>query len=103
MDAALLARMRQSTPRWTVACDWAAALAAVHGRFMSLAHWEWGAEPPKLVPMPPSCPLLARKFAPEATDSLVAALWPDQQAHGLVHERRRAARELPPLMLLEQR
>ena len=99
MDAALLARMRQSTPRWTIACDWAAALAAVPGRFMSPAHWEWGAEPPEFEPLPPSCPLLARKFAPEATDSLIAALWPDQHAHDLVHERRHAAQEPPSLAL----
>lgn len=99
MDGALLARMRQSTPRWDVACDWAAALAAVPGRFMSLAHWEWGAEPPGFEPLPPSCPLLARKFAPEATDSLIAALWPDQQAHDLAHERRRAPRERLSLAL----
>ncbi|KAK9834890.1 hypothetical protein WJX81_006802 [Elliptochloris bilobata] len=92
LDAGQLARMRQSTPRWDVACDWAGALAAVPGRFMSLAHWEWGEVPPEFTPMPPSCPLLARKFAPEATDSMMAALWPQRPAtppvHEVVHERR---------------
>lgn len=60
---------------------------------MSLVRWEWGAEPPEFVPMPPSCPLLARKFAPEATDSLIAALWPAQQAHDPAPARRHAPQE----------
>ena len=49
--------------------------------------WEWHGKAPAFEPMHSTCPLFARKLAPETQDAYMAALWPER-----VH----AERETPP-------
>ncbi len=80
LDGGLLQRMRRSSSFRGVACDWAAGAAAVEWQFSSLLEWTVDAWPPDYAAMPETCPLLARKFAADATPSVIAALWPEAPA-----------------------
>ena len=77
-DADQLRRMRLGSTTG-VDCDWEAALAqaASPGRFVDVMTWDLHDEPAAFVPMDAHCPLFARKLAPEAQASHMAALWPE--------------------------
>ena len=58
---------------------------------MSSETWEWHGKAPAFEPLHSTCPLFARKLAPETQDAFMAALWPERM-HA---ERERAASVLP--------
>lgn len=45
---------------------------------MSPETWEWHGKAPPFEPMHSTCPLFARKLAPETQDAFMAALWPER-------------------------
>ena len=66
---------------------------------MSSETWEWHGKAPAFEPMHSTCPLFARKLAPETQDAVMAALWPER-----VHaERERTASVLPCMECVVQR
>ena len=73
----LLISMRLSSASADVICDWRVALAqgADLAHFHSVATQVWLTVAPEFKPMHSSCPLFARKLAPEALSSYMAALW----------------------------
>lgn len=76
LDSSLLDRMRRSSSFRDVSCDWRAAVDTAAMQFSSLREWAVEAWPPDYLPMPETCPLIARKFAADATESVIASLWP---------------------------
>ena len=64
------------------ACDWEGALAqaADPGRFVRVTVWDLQEAPAAFEPMNATCPLFARKLAPEGQASHMAALWPEPAA-----------------------
>ena len=78
MSRDLLRRMRLSSMHAAVECKWQDALsqAADPARFFNTSNWEWRGHAPAFQPMHSTCPLFARKLAPEAQSSFMDALWP---------------------------
>ena len=78
VDAGQLRDMRLGSTR-AAECDWQAALAQAGdpGRFVDIITWHLHEEPAAFEPMDATCPLFARKLAPEAQASHMAVLWPE--------------------------
>ena len=79
-DSDLLHRMRLSSVFADVKCEWQSALdqAVDPAHYLSLETWEHQGDVPGYQPMNSTCPLFARKLAPEVLDSFMMALWPAQ-------------------------
>lgn len=78
VDSKLLIHMRKPSLFPDAEIKWQAALsqAADPRCFVHIASGEWLSHPPAFVPMNSTCPMFARKVAPEALSSFMAALWP---------------------------